>query len=99
MSAVLVTPALIMLTFSFKSKVADPADVGPHIRVGPDVFFQHARLLTANAALLANVFPPASTSDIHVVFIGLKAGRQKQFSHQKTGKTILKRLSMQALLD
>lgn len=67
-----------MLTFSFKSKVADPADVGPHVRMGPDMFFQHARLLTANAALLTDVFPPASTSDVHVVFIGLKAERQIQ---------------------
>lgn len=60
-----------MPTFSFKSKVANPADVRPHICVGPDVLFQHARLLTANATLLANVFPPASTSDIHVLFAGL----------------------------
>lgn len=59
------------LTFSFESKVADPAYVRPHVRVGPDVFFQHAGLLTADAALFTNVFPPAPTSDIHVVFVGL----------------------------
>lgn len=86
-----------MLTFSFESKVADPADVGPHVRMGPDVFLQHARLLTANAALLTNVFPPASTSDVHVVFIRLKAERQMQYSRQETSKTILNTLSAQAL--
>lgn len=60
-----------MLTFSFKSKVADPADVRSHICMGPDMFFQHAWLLTADPTLLANVFSPASTSDIHIIFIGL----------------------------
>lgn len=59
------------LTFSLESKVADPAYVRPHVRVGPDVFFQHAGLLTADAAFLANVFPPAATSDVHIIFVGL----------------------------
>lgn len=73
-----------MLTFSFKSKVADPADVRPHICMGPDVFFQHARLLTANATLLANVFTPASTPDVHIVFIGLIPERQMKYSNDKS---------------
>lgn len=64
------------LTFSFESKVADPAYVRPHIRVGPDVFFQHAGLLTADTALLTNVFSPASASDIHVIFVGFIPERQ-----------------------
>lgn len=60
-----------MLTFSFESKVADSADVWPHVCVGPDMFLQHARLLAANTAFLADVFPPSSTSDVDIVFIGL----------------------------
>lgn len=60
-----------MLTFSFKSKVADPADVRPYVRVGPDVFFQHAGLLTANTTLLTDVFAPPSPSDIDIILIGL----------------------------
>lgn len=86
-----------MLTFSFKSKVADPADVRPHVCMGPDVFFQHARLLTANATLLTNVFSPASTSDIHIVFIGLIPERQIQCSNEKSQQTILNRWSVQVL--
>ena len=68
-----------MLTFSFKSKVADPADVRSHVCMGPDVFFQHAWLLTANTTLFTNVFPPASTSDVHIVLIGLVPEREVQY--------------------
>lgn len=64
------------LTFSFESKVADPAYVRPHVRVGPDVFFQHAGLLAADPALLTNVFSPASASDIHIIFVGFIPERQ-----------------------
>lgn len=66
------------LTFSFESKVADPAYVGPHVRVGPDVFFQHAGLLTADAALLTDVFAPASASDVHIIFVGFIPERQSR---------------------
>lgn len=64
-----------MLTFSFKSKVADSADVWPYICVGPDMFLQHARLFAANTAFLADVFPPSSTSHVDIIFIGLVPGR------------------------
>lgn len=64
-----------MLTFSFKSEVADSADVWPYICVGPDMFLQHARLFATNTAFLADVFPPSSTSDVDIIFIGLVPGR------------------------
>lgn len=63
-----------MLTFSFKSKIADSADVWPDICVGSDVFLQHTRLFAANTAFLADVFPPSSTSDVDIIFIGLVPG-------------------------
>lgn len=72
------------LTFSFKSKVADSADVWSHVCMCPDVFFQHARLLAANATLLTNVFTPASAPDIHIVFIGLITERQMKYSNERS---------------
>lgn len=78
-----------MLTFSFKSKVADPADIRSHVCMGPNVFFQHAWLLTANTTLLTNVFPPSSTSDIHIVFIGFVPERQIKSSNEEIHKSII----------
>lgn len=60
-----------MLTFSFEGEVADLTDVRSHICMGPDVFLQHAWLLAADATLLTDVFPPTSTSYIHILLIGL----------------------------
>lgn len=70
------------LAFGLESEVADSADVGSHVRVGPDVFLQHARLLAANTALLTDVLPPSSTSDVHVVFVGLVPERQTRHSNE-----------------
>lgn len=72
-----------MLTFSFKSKVAHSADVWPYIRVGPDVFLQHAWLFAANTTFLTDVLPPPSTSDVDIIFIGLVPERQE--TYDKTG--------------
>lgn len=36
----------------------------------PDVFLQHAGLLAADAALLADVLPPAATTDVNIVLVG-----------------------------
>lgn len=41
-----------------------------------DVFLQHAGLLAADPALLADVLPPAATADVHVVLVGLVPGRE-----------------------
>lgn len=65
-----------MLTFSFKSKVANSADVWSYICVGPDVFLQHAGFFTANTTFLTDVLPPPSTSDVDIIFIGLVPERQ-----------------------
>lgn len=43
-----------------------------------DVFLQHAGLLTADAALLADVFPPTATADVHVVLVGFVPGRKSE---------------------
>lgn len=43
----------------------------------PDVFLQHAGLLAADAALLADVLPPAATADVNVVLVGFVPRRKK----------------------
>lgn len=43
--------------------------VWPYIRVGADVLSQHAGLLAADAALLADVFPPSAAAHIHILLI------------------------------
>ena len=53
--------------------------VRPDIRVGADVFAQHAGLLAADAALLADVLPPASAADVHVVLVGFVSGRKREY--------------------
>lgn len=45
------------------------AVVRPHVRVGPDVFAQHAGLLAADPTLLADVFPSSTTADVHVLLV------------------------------
>lgn len=75
-----------MLTFSFKSKVANPADIRPHVRMGPDMFFQHAWLLTTYTTLLTYVFTPASTSNIYIVFIGFVPERERFISNKEMHK-------------
>jgi len=47
------------------------ANVWTDISVCSDVLFQHARLFAANATLSAYVLPPAATSHIDILFIGL----------------------------
>lgn len=63
------------LTFGLEGKVAELADVGPDVGVGPDVFLQHAGLLAADAALLADVLPPAAPAHVHVVLVGFVPGK------------------------
>lgn len=60
-----------MATFGLEGKIAELADVGPHVGVRADVFLQHAGFLAANAALLADVFAPTAPAHVHIVFVGL----------------------------
>lgn len=66
------------LTFGLEGEIAELADVGPDVRVGPDVFLQHAGLLAADAALLADVLPPAAAAHIDVVLVGLVPGNKQK---------------------
>lgn len=59
------------IPFSLEGEVAVDAVVRPDVRVSADVFTEHARLLTADPTLFTDVFTPASTSDVHVLFIRL----------------------------
>lgn len=61
--------------FCLEGEVAELADIRPHVRVRPDVFLQHAGLLAADAALLADVLPPAAAADVNVVLVGFVPGR------------------------
>lgn len=44
----------------------------------PDVFLQHAGLLAADAALLADVLPPAATTDVNVVLVGFVPRKKEE---------------------
>lgn len=57
-------------TFSFKSKVAELADIWPDIGVCADMFLQHAWLLTTNSTLFTDVLPSSSSPHVNIVFIG-----------------------------
>lgn len=56
-------------TFGFEGKVTELADVRSDVRVGADVFLQHAGFLTADATFLTNVLPSAATANIDVVLV------------------------------
>lgn len=45
------------------------AVVRPHVRVGSDVFAQHAGLLAADPTLLADVLPSPPAADVHVLLV------------------------------
>lgn len=57
-------------TFGFEGKVTELADVRSDVRVGADVFLQHAGFLTADATFLTDVLPSAATPNIDVVLVG-----------------------------
>lgn len=57
-------------TFGFEGKVTELADVRSDVRVGADVFLQHAGFLTADATFLTDVLPSAATANIDVVLVG-----------------------------
>lgn len=65
-------------TFRLEGEVAELADVRPDVGVRPDVFLQHAGLLAADAALLADVLPPAATTDVNVVLVGFVPRKKKK---------------------
>lgn len=45
------------------------AVVWPHVRVGADVFAQHAGLLAADATFLTDVFPSSTPTHINILLI------------------------------
>lgn len=59
-------------TFGFEGKVAVFTGIRTNVGVRPDVLFQHARLLAANATFFTYVLPPATASHVDVLFIGLE---------------------------
>lgn len=66
-------------TFRLEGEVAELADVRPDVGVRSDVFLQHAGFLAADAALLADVLPPAATTNVNVVLIGFVPGRTSKW--------------------
>lgn len=69
--SVLLHLSKLTLTFGLEGEVAELADIRPDVGVRSDVFLQHAWFLTADATLLADIFPSTSTTDINIVLIGL----------------------------
>lgn len=65
------------------------AVVGPHVRVGADVFAQHAGLLAADAAFLADVFTSAAPTHVHVVLIRFVPAGLQQDTRAKEHKNLL----------
>lgn len=45
------------------------AVVGPYVRVGADVFTEHAGLLAADPTLLTDVFTTTTPTHIHIVLV------------------------------
>lgn len=66
------------MTFGLEGEVAELADVGPHVGVRADVLLQHAGLLAADAALLADVFTSTAAAHVHVVLVGFVPGRERE---------------------
>lgn len=64
--------------------------VRPHIRVGADVFAQHAGLLAANAALLADVFSSSTAAHVHILLVRfVSVGLQGHYEiHEATRKPL-----------
>lgn len=56
-------------TFRLKGEVAVDAVIWPDIRVGADVFSQHAGLLAADPAFLTDVFAPSPSTHINILLI------------------------------
>jgi len=57
--------------------------------VRADVLLQHAGLLAADAAFLADVLPSAAAADVHVVLVGLVPGAEERTEDER-GAFILK---------
>lgn len=64
------------ITFCLECKVAELADIRPDVGVRSDVLLQHARLLAADAALLADVLSSPTTTNVYIVLIGFIPGRR-----------------------
>lgn len=63
-------------TFRLEGEIAELADVWSDVGVCADVLFQHAGLLAADAAFLADVLPSAPAPHVNIVFIGFVPGTQ-----------------------
>lgn len=65
-------------TFGFEGKVAVLANVWTDVGVRSNVLFQHAWFFTANATFSTYVLAPAATSHVHILFIGLVPGKERE---------------------
>lgn len=65
-------------TFGFEGKVAVLANVWTDVGVRSNVLLQHAWFFTANATFSTYVLAPAATSHVHVLFIGLVPGKERE---------------------
>lgn len=54
------------------------AVVRPHVRVGADVFAQHAGLLAADAAFLTDVFTSSTPTHVNILLVGFVSARLQQ---------------------
>ena len=63
------------LTFSLEGEVAVGAVIGPYVRVGADVFTEHAGLLAADPTLLTDVFTSTPPTHVHILFVRFESAR------------------------
>lgn len=49
--------------------------VGPYVRVGADVFTEHAGLLAADPTLLTDVFTTTPPTHVHILFVRFESAR------------------------
>ena len=61
------------LTFCLEGEVAVDTVVRPDIRVGADVFAQHAGLFTADPTFLTDVFTTSAPTYVNILFIRLES--------------------------
>lgn len=54
------------------------ANIGTDVGVRSNVLLQHAWFLTANATFSTYVLAPAATSHVHILFIGLVPGKERE---------------------
>lgn len=69
-------------TLSLKGEVALRAVKRTDVRMGPNVFPQHAWFLATDSALFTDVFSSPTSPDVHVILIRFVTEMYRKTTHQ-----------------